>query len=100
MIEDVLADGERRQVGLCWNYDSVREVLAGHAASPDEVTEPRLVLWDLWDGSNLHLVLTMVIATVYHGHTGSARYELARDRGCRLLRHDPRKPGILRPHVK
>jgi aminoglycoside phosphotransferase (APT) family kinase protein len=142
MVEDVLADGERCQVDLGWDYDSVREVLAGHAASLDEVTEPRLVLWDLWDGNvlvrdgkiacvidheraffgdpliesgfigtqmgafgdsadfmrgyghppltetetlrrnlyNLYLVLTMVIETVYHGHTGSARYDLARER--------------------
>ncbi|MEV7341763.1 hypothetical protein [Streptomyces sp. NPDC093544] len=29
----------------------MREVLAEHAASVDEVSEPRLVEWDLWDGN-------------------------------------------------
>ncbi|MET9132877.1 phosphotransferase family protein [Streptomyces antibioticus] len=53
MAEEVLADGERRHVDLGWDYDTVREVLAEHAASLDEVREPRLVEWDLWDGNVL-----------------------------------------------
>ncbi|MFI1567181.1 phosphotransferase family protein [Streptomyces sp. NPDC020490] len=51
IVEDVLGDGERRRVDLGWDYDTVREVLAEHAASLDEVSEPRLVEWDLWDGN-------------------------------------------------
>ncbi|WBB58209.1 aminoglycoside phosphotransferase family protein [Streptomyces sp. WMMC500] len=51
MVEDVLADGERRGVDLGWDYDTVRATLAAHAGSLDEVTEPRLVEWDLWAGN-------------------------------------------------
>lgn len=51
MVEDVLRDGERRQVNLGWDYGTVRAVLAETAASLDEVTEPAFVEWDLWDGN-------------------------------------------------
>ncbi|TVZ01902.1 aminoglycoside phosphotransferase family protein [Trebonia kvetii] len=53
MAEDVLRDGERRQVDLGWDYDTMRAVVAGHAASLDEVTEPAFVEWDLWAGNVL-----------------------------------------------
>ncbi|WP_406349929.1 phosphotransferase family protein [Streptomyces sp. NBC_00658] len=141
IVEDVLADGERRRVDLGWEYDTVREVLAEHAGSLDAVSEPRLVEWDLWDGNVLvrdgkiacvidheraffgdpliehgfagtqmaafgdsthfmrgyghppltgtetvrrrlyclHLMLIMVIETVYRGHTDTAQYEWARE---------------------
>jgi aminoglycoside phosphotransferase (APT) family kinase protein len=142
IVEDVLVDGERRRVDLGWDYDAVREVLAEHAASLDEVSEPRLVEWDLWDGNVmvrdgkiacvidheraffgdplievgfagtqmgafgdsthfmrgyghppltetesvrrrlycLHLLLIMVIETVYRGLTDTAQYDIARKR--------------------
>ncbi|MEU5874021.1 aminoglycoside phosphotransferase family protein [Glycomyces sp. NPDC047369] len=48
MAEDALGDGERRGVDLGHGYDRIREVLAAHAGSLDEVTEPRFVEWDLW----------------------------------------------------
>ncbi|MFJ3667325.1 phosphotransferase family protein [Streptomyces sp. NPDC090106] len=142
IVEDVLADGERRGVDIGWEYDTVREVVAAHAGSLDEVTEPRLVEWDLWDsnvmvrdgkivciidheralfgdplmeagfvGSQLpdfgdptpfmrgyghtelsaneqvrrrlyclHLMLIMVIETVYRGHTDTQQYDWARPR--------------------
>ncbi|MYQ76860.1 MULTISPECIES: phosphotransferase family protein [unclassified Streptomyces] len=142
MVEDVLADGERRGVDIGWDYDTVREVLADHAGSLDEVTEPRLVEWDLWDSNVmvrdgrivcvidherafygdplieacftgtqisdfgdpapfmrgyghgeltgtervrrrlycLHLMLIMVIETVYRGHTDTKQYDWARPR--------------------
>ncbi|WP_326796790.1 phosphotransferase [Streptomyces sp. NBC_01808] len=142
MVEDVLADGERRGVGLGWDYDTVRTVVDAHAGSLDEVTEPRLVEWDLWAGNVmvrdgkivgvidheraffgdpliesgfagtqmaafghpvpfmrgyghpeltatqqvrrrlycLHLMLIMVIETVYRGHTDSKQYDWARIR--------------------
>jgi aminoglycoside phosphotransferase (APT) family kinase protein len=51
MAEDVLRDGERRQVDLGWDYGAVRDAIARHAGSLDEVTEPRFVEWDLWDGN-------------------------------------------------
>jgi aminoglycoside phosphotransferase (APT) family kinase protein len=51
MVQDVLADGERRQVDLGFDYDVIRDVLAENARSLDEVTEPRFVEWDLWEGN-------------------------------------------------
>jgi aminoglycoside phosphotransferase (APT) family kinase protein len=51
LLENVLQDGERRQVDLGWDYDVIREVIAGHDASLDEVIEPAYVEWDLWDGN-------------------------------------------------
>ncbi|MFD7812817.1 phosphotransferase family protein [Streptomyces sp. NPDC059785] len=142
IVEDVLADGERRGVDIGWEYDVVRAVVAEHAGSLDEVTEPRLVEWDLWDSNVmvrdgkiaciidheravygdplieagftgtqisafgdatpfmrgydhteltetqrvrrrlycLHLMLIMVIETVYRGHTDSKQYDWARPR--------------------
>ncbi|MER6630275.1 aminoglycoside phosphotransferase family protein [Streptomyces sp. NPDC000987] len=50
IVEDVPGDGERRRVDPGRVYDTVREVPAEHAASLDEVSEPRLVEWVLWDG--------------------------------------------------
>jgi aminoglycoside phosphotransferase (APT) family kinase protein len=51
MVEDVLGDGARRDVDLGWDYDTVRAVVLDHADCLDEVTEPRFVEWDLWDGN-------------------------------------------------
>jgi aminoglycoside phosphotransferase (APT) family kinase protein len=51
MVEDVLGDGERRRVDLGWNYDTIRAVITEHADCLDEVTDPRFVEWDLWDGN-------------------------------------------------
>src|SRR5689334_10744932 len=45
MIEGVLRDGERRDVDLGHDYARVRAVIAAHAGSLDEVTEPRFVEW-------------------------------------------------------
>ncbi|HWS33094.1 MAG TPA: phosphotransferase, partial [Actinoplanes sp.] len=53
MAGAVLADGERRSVDLGIGYDEVRAVIAAHADSLDEVTEPRLVEWDMWAGNIL-----------------------------------------------
>jgi aminoglycoside phosphotransferase (APT) family kinase protein len=140
MIEDVLADGERRQVDLGSDYADIRHAVAAHADSLDEVTEPAFVEWDLFDNNVmirrgaivsiidheraffgdplieagfagtqlpafgdpaafmrgygrgeltdgeqtrrrlycLHLVLIMVIETVYRGHTDSRQYNWAR----------------------
>jgi aminoglycoside phosphotransferase (APT) family kinase protein len=51
IMEDVLRDGERRQVDLGWDYDVIRQVVAAYDGSLDEVTEPTFVEWDLWDGN-------------------------------------------------
>ncbi|WP_405847063.1 phosphotransferase family protein [Streptomyces sp. NBC_01518] len=51
MIEELLADGERRAVDLPYGYEVIREVVAAHADSLDEVVEPRFVEWDLWPGN-------------------------------------------------
>jgi len=140
IVEDVLRDGERRNVDIGWDYDVVRKTLAAHAHVLDEVREPRFIEWDLWDSNVmvrdgriaciidheralygdplmeagfvasqlpafgdstafmrgygwteltanerlrrrlycLHLVLIMVIETVYRGHTDTAQYDWAR----------------------
>lgn len=140
MVEDVLVNGERRGVDIGRHYDTVRAVVAEQAGSLDEVTEPRLVEWDLWDSNVmvgdgkivciidheraffgdplieagfagtqiaafgdsapfvrgyghgeltgtqqvrrrlycLHLLLIMVIETVYRGHTDTKQYDWAR----------------------
>lgn len=51
MIEGVLRDGERRMVDLGHDYARVRAVIAAHAHTLDEVTEPRFVEWDMWDNN-------------------------------------------------
>jgi aminoglycoside phosphotransferase (APT) family kinase protein len=53
MFSDILDDGRRRAVDLGWEYATVEEVLADHAALLDEVTEPRFVDWDLWDNNTM-----------------------------------------------
>lgn len=51
MAEAVLADGERRQVELGWDYEVVRAVFDQNVSCLDEVTEPKFVEWDLWDNN-------------------------------------------------
>jgi aminoglycoside phosphotransferase (APT) family kinase protein len=53
MLEDVLCDGERREVELGWGYDVVRGAIDEHAGALHEVVEPRYVEWDLWDSNVL-----------------------------------------------
>jgi aminoglycoside phosphotransferase (APT) family kinase protein len=154
MVDDVLRDGERRAVDLGWDYDAVRAVVAEHAASLDEVVEPRFVEWDLWDGNvmvkdgaivcildherafygdpliefcfiaivlpafgdptaglrgygrgpltetertrralySLHLMLIMVIETVYRGHLDPGPYTWARERLTEVMALFGRRP--------
>jgi aminoglycoside phosphotransferase (APT) family kinase protein len=65
IVEDALRDGERRQVDLCWGYDNVREVVAAHADSLDEVTDPAFVEWDLWDG-NVMIRAGTIVSIIDH----------------------------------
>lgn len=65
MAEDVLRDGERRQVGLGCDYGAVRGVIARNAGCLDEVTEPRYVEWDLWD-SNVMIRDGAIVSIIDH----------------------------------
>lgn len=48
LIEDTLQDGAAVGIDLGWRPEEIREVLALHAKSLDEVTTPQLVELDLW----------------------------------------------------
>ena len=65
MFQDVLCDGERRQVDLGWDYDTVRGVLAEHADSLDDVVDPRYVEWDLW-ASNVMVRDGAIVSIIDH----------------------------------
>lgn len=65
MLENVLVDGERRGVDIGWEYDTVRAVVAEHAGSLDEVTEARLVEWDLW-ASNVMVRDGRIVCIIDH----------------------------------
>ncbi|GAA4608463.1 aminoglycoside phosphotransferase (APT) family kinase protein [Actinoplanes octamycinicus] len=65
MIGGVLDDGERRGVDLGHDYAKIREVIAGHADSLDEVTEPRFVEWDMWD-NNVMVRDGRIVAIIDH----------------------------------
>src|SRR5712691_1050063 len=65
MAEDVLADGERRRVELNWDYEVVRRVFDRNGACLDEVTEPRFVVWDLWD-NNVMVRDGAIVAIIDH----------------------------------
>ncbi|CAM4500823.1 aminoglycoside phosphotransferase (APT) family kinase protein [Paenibacillus endophyticus] len=51
LLLGVLADGEREGVVLPASYATIRSETAKRAAALDEITEPRLISWDLWDGN-------------------------------------------------
>lgn len=53
MVDDVLADGEAAGVTLPVAADRIRAVVSDAAGLLDEITEARLVHWDLWDGNVL-----------------------------------------------
>ncbi|WP_328865860.1 phosphotransferase family protein [Streptomyces sp. NBC_00304] len=65
MTENVLVDGERRGVDIGWEYDTVRAAVAAHADSLDEVTEARLVEWDLW-ASNVMVRDGKIVCIIDH----------------------------------
>jgi aminoglycoside phosphotransferase (APT) family kinase protein len=54
MIDGVLDDGRDLGVALPLPDDEIRRRIVASAAALDEITEPRLVHWDLWDG-NIHV---------------------------------------------
>ncbi|MBN2005733.1 MAG: aminoglycoside phosphotransferase family protein [Anaerolineae bacterium] len=51
MLDAVLQDGEDMGVELPLTYTECRDLARQHYAALDEVREPRLVHWDLWDGN-------------------------------------------------
>ncbi|WP_433825011.1 phosphotransferase family protein [Actinoplanes sp. CA-015351] len=65
MIGDVLTDGERRAVDLGYDYALVRALIAANLDSLDEVTEPRFVEWDLWNG-NVMIRDGKIVAIIDH----------------------------------
>lgn len=65
MIENVLRDGERANVELGWPYADIRAVITENADSLDEVSEPRLVEWDLWP-SNVMVREGRIVAIIDH----------------------------------
>jgi aminoglycoside phosphotransferase (APT) family kinase protein len=85
LVESVLVDGERRSIELPVAYDDVRAVVTGGTAALDEITEPRLVYWDLWDGN-------VMVDTTTHELTGMLDLE-------RALWGDPLMEAQFGPHV-
>ncbi len=65
ILEDVLADGERREVALGWSYAEVRQAIAEHGACLDAVSVPRFCEWDLW-GSNVMVVDDRITGVIDH----------------------------------
>ncbi|MDH6223415.1 phosphotransferase [Streptomyces sp. MJP52] len=53
MVDSVLDDAGRFGVTLPRPAGEIRDVIAAESSSLDEVTTPRLVHWDLWDGNIL-----------------------------------------------
>ncbi|MBN1874048.1 MAG: aminoglycoside phosphotransferase family protein [Anaerolineae bacterium] len=51
MLQTILQDGEDMQVELPLTYPAYHELARQHYAVLDEITTPRLVHWDLWDGN-------------------------------------------------
>jgi aminoglycoside phosphotransferase (APT) family kinase protein len=49
----LLADGQRKSVELPVSYGELRNAFDVATSACDEVDEPRLVYWDLWDGNVL-----------------------------------------------
>jgi aminoglycoside phosphotransferase (APT) family kinase protein len=65
ILEDVLADGERRAVDLGWSYAAVRQAIADHEACLDAVTVPVFCEWDLW-GSNVMVADDRITGIIDH----------------------------------
>ena len=85
LVESVLVDGERRSIELPVPYDDIRAVMTAGTAALDEITEPRLVYWDLWDGN-------VMVDTTTHELTGMLDLE-------RALWGDPLMESQFSPHV-
>ena len=51
LLTNVLGDAARRQVALGVLPEALVQLLARDAPAFDEVTEPRLIHWDMWEGN-------------------------------------------------
>lgn len=51
LIEDVLIDGEKIDISLGVAYDEIRRLIEEAKNCLDEIIEPVLVHWDLWEGN-------------------------------------------------
>jgi aminoglycoside phosphotransferase (APT) family kinase protein len=85
LVESVLVDGEHRSIELAVPYDDIRAVMAAGTSALDEITEPRLVYWDLWDGN-------VMVNTTTHELTGMLDLE-------RALWGDPLMESQFSPHA-
>jgi aminoglycoside phosphotransferase (APT) family kinase protein len=65
MVDAVLDDGQRRSVELGIDYEAVRALVVRDRACLREVTEPRLVEWDLWPG-NVMVARNRIVAVIDH----------------------------------
>lgn len=65
MLEDVLRDGQRRGVGLGFDYDLIRAMVAECAWCLDEVVDPVLVEWDMWE-SNVMIRDGAIVGIIDH----------------------------------
>jgi aminoglycoside phosphotransferase (APT) family kinase protein len=85
LFESVLADGARASVQLPVDVDDIRKAFDVVAPSLDEVTEPRLAYWDLWEGN-------VLVDEHTHQLTGMLDLE-------RALWGDPLIEGQFGPHT-
>ncbi|WP_342552146.1 aminoglycoside phosphotransferase family protein [Paenibacillus sp. FSL R7-0652] len=53
LMEDMLADGEKAKIDIGIDYNELRRLIEERSDVLDEVTEPMLISWDLWDGNVL-----------------------------------------------
>jgi aminoglycoside phosphotransferase (APT) family kinase protein len=71
MIGDVLSDGQRAGLDLGWDYALIQQVITDHLPLLDEVTEPRFVEWDLWNGNTMvrdgHIVAIIDHERAFYG---------------------------------
>jgi len=51
MVDWVIEDGKAKDVKLPLPYEELYALMARHFDALDEVTTPRLVHWDIWDGN-------------------------------------------------
>ncbi|MHA6532386.1 phosphotransferase family protein [Paenibacillus sp. BAC0078] len=51
MMDSVFADAERLQAVLPASIDSIKRSLEKYLPALEEVTEPRLIHWDIWNGN-------------------------------------------------
>lgn len=53
LMHDMLADGDEAGVDIGMDYNELRRLIDEKSDALDEVTEPSLISWDLWDGNVL-----------------------------------------------